>query len=731
MGSSFTAEEGAERRRFLSTPYVCGALETHHSAAGSRSSSHDSVRGYTIKFRSAWKGSTDAKGSRRVRRQSFLGGIFYVFVVSVLMLSWGSQRCAAERVCTSCDSDVSEDYLTTVVRPVLIDFFYNYDGIEFARKIGGAVRILFHDSATYNATSDDGEPNGCLEMDDPGNGGIAPVTAALSALYVDLDKRDNFSRADFWQYAGLVATDVGFARVIAEGEISSDTLDSYNGTATTNYRFGRIDNDVTCNASGFWNGSGESIEYDRLPVANGDFAHIFGIFVTRMGMTLRELVAIVGAHTLGAATSDGSGNNGIWVEKNDVFDNQFYIDMLDMDWTREMVYFGVDNSSRTFQWIADADDGVELMMLNTDLSLIYQLEPASTSIDPTCTVTSSCAYNLNDDELQARLIVEEFAGGARGTTRNSTTKLQGMVAWYKAVVPAFIHMGELGYEDSLLEPCVLAAECTGGVVDNSSLVHTQLTILIDDTYKSTYHSTLAFRSVVIGNIADAFDMNSSRITVDSVRSGSVIVKASLYLDPIDDARQILVLRDDDTVLSLLQGAFASEVSSGIVGELVLVRSERISSPVSTRTSVTALPSDVTEDLQGPFQSSSINAKFTVVGSAVTGLVVVLITSILLCLTYSAKDPIDLESQNETARQQRAAGRLATLAPRDFNSAALDLSYASTWGPTVDEYADGDDETSGKKHRKHRKGKKNRGSSSGSSSSGGHRRHAGDDDSQET
>ncbi|GBG26396.1 Cytochrome c peroxidase, mitochondrial [Hondaea fermentalgiana] len=551
-----------------------------------------------------------------------------VFVSAVFPL-----RTGALRVCTSCDADVSTDYLSGVVHPLLTDFFYNYDGIEFARKVGGAVRLLFHDSATYSATADNGEPNGCLEMDDPGNGGLGPVTAALSAIYASMEKRDDFSRADFWQYAGLVATDVGFARTIADGEITSTVLESYNGTATTNFRFGRIDT-TNCNASGFWNASTESVEFDRLPIANGDFAHIFGIFVTRMGMSLRELVAMVGAHTLGAATPDGSGNDGIWVERNDVLDNQFYIDLLDMDWEREVTYFGVDDSSSTFQWVSDTDDGVELMMLNTDISLVYQVDPATAAITDTCTESLECAYNLADDELSSRLFVEEFAGGARGTTRNSTTKLAGMVAWYKTLVPAFIHMGELGYEDSLLEPCVVAAECTGGVVDNSSYVHTQLTILIDDTYRSSYHSTLAFRSVIITNLAEALDMNSSRISIDGVRSGSVIVQASLYLDPIDDARQILVLRDDDTTLRILQGAFATEISAGVLGDILLVRSERISAPNSARTSASAIPSEVTEDLRGPFQAPSISVTNTLIGSTMTGVFIVLVTSVYFCLHWT-------------------------------------------------------------------------------------------------
>ncbi|AJS44623.1 Ccp1p [Saccharomyces cerevisiae YJM1311] len=97
----------------------------------------------------------------------------------------------------------------------------------------------------------------------------------------------------------------------------------------------------------------------RLPDADKDAGYV-RTFFQRLNMNDREVVALMGAHALGKTHLKNSGYEGPWGAANNVFTNEFYLNLLNEDWKLEK------NDANNEQW--DSKSGY--MMLPTDYSLI-------------------------------------------------------------------------------------------------------------------------------------------------------------------------------------------------------------------------------------------------------------------------------------------------------------------------------------------------------------------------
>lgn len=111
-----------------------------------------------------------------------------------------------------------------------------------------------------------------------------------------------------------------------------------------------------------------------FPNPHGDLTHVLDFFREEMNMTVREVVAIIGAHSLGRATLSNSGFNGRWVGTADTFSNDFYRELAngnnrwmqeEINDTESVVYPNVSyqwqNTNRTMRGPND------LLMLNSDM----------------------------------------------------------------------------------------------------------------------------------------------------------------------------------------------------------------------------------------------------------------------------------------------------------------------------------------------------------------------------
>jgi cytochrome c peroxidase len=201
-----------------------------------------------------------------------------------------------------------------------------------ADLLGAIVRLAFHDAGTFDGAS--GGADGCVDLNAVENRGLRPITEQLETLVAGASPA--LSRADVWALAASVAIEAA-------------------GGPSLSFRFGRVDSQEC---------SGHA---SRLPSAESDHEHIRSVFVTRLGFTERDVVALMGAHVLGRAVSANSGYEGSWVpgNQNDRFTNRFLRDLLVVPWNK-VTRQDFEGMGRT-QWNGRGNT----MMLNTDIELAF------------------------------------------------------------------------------------------------------------------------------------------------------------------------------------------------------------------------------------------------------------------------------------------------------------------------------------------------------------------------
>lgn len=143
-----------------------------------------------------------------------------------------------------------------------------------AHFLGGIVRLAAHDFMDFNPTlSVPMGSDGCFDTAHPNNAGLETIwcdDCNLSLLH--RAKYSHISRADFW-----VASANAIIRQTSVGN-ALDLIDTF--------RWGRIDA-ASCSGSG-----------DRLPTP-ARCRRVERVFLDNMGLSWRDTVALLGAHTLG------------------------------------------------------------------------------------------------------------------------------------------------------------------------------------------------------------------------------------------------------------------------------------------------------------------------------------------------------------------------------------------------------------------------------------------------
>lgn len=239
---------------------------------------------------------------------------------------WGKKCCkSCTKPCCKVDyEEVKKDIVQ------LLDSNPKYDDGSYGPLI---IRLAWHASGTYDKASGTGGSNGSTmrfppESDHGANNGLAIARDLLEPLK---QKYPGISYADLWTLAGAVAVEHMKGPKIAWKPGRTDAPD--NKTAPPD---------------------------GRLPDAAKGADHIREIFY-RMGFNDREIVALIGAHTLGRCHTDRSGYSGPWTRSPTMISNSFYQELLEQKWVQKKW-----DGPEQFQ---DAATG-ELMMLPGDLALI-------------------------------------------------------------------------------------------------------------------------------------------------------------------------------------------------------------------------------------------------------------------------------------------------------------------------------------------------------------------------
>jgi len=192
------------------------------------------------------------------------------------------------------------------------------------------VRLAWHASGTYNKHDKTGGSNGSTmrfekEANDPSNNGLGAARKYLEPIK---QKFPEISYADLWTLAGVVSI-----KALGGPEVP--------------WKSGRKD------------ATEESLvpENGLLPDATQGANHVENVF-DRMGFSNREIVALLGAHSLGRCHAKLSGFEGKWTYHPTQFSNMFYKHLLQSKWEPKQI----DTQTQY--------EAKGLMMLPSDMALL-------------------------------------------------------------------------------------------------------------------------------------------------------------------------------------------------------------------------------------------------------------------------------------------------------------------------------------------------------------------------
>merc|ERR1712153_128628 len=256
----------------------------------------------------------------------------------------------------------------------------------------GAIQLAFHDAGTWDPSNitHPGGADGCACDKFGPNAGLDYIKDVLSPVYTSY--KSYLSLADFWA-------------ICANAAIKSSVAEA-DAPLTIGFKYGR--SDVDCS----------DCDYDiaaRLPDESKSTDHVEDVFVTRMGFTRKETVALMGAHSMGKMEPLNTGYAGKWDRTFAQLDNVYFEQILDRPWFR----FDVDETTKfngkapyptyvheatKHEWrVANeptADDFQDdtNKLLNTDMCLAWAIGDGDDVNDETCS-TRKCdetACEAND-----------------------------------------------------------------------------------------------------------------------------------------------------------------------------------------------------------------------------------------------------------------------------------------------------------------------------------------------
>jgi catalase (peroxidase I) len=213
------------------------------------------------------------------------------------------------------------------------------------------IRLGWHSSGTFCAKTGTGGSDGATMRHEPemswgANAGLSKAQALLEPI---AKKYPDISSADLWIFAAGVA------------------VEEMGGPDIT-FTPGRTDKPPS--ACPLW--EGPTHKDGRLPEGNmgskgppATAAHLRDIFY-RMGFNDQEIVALSGAHSLGACHRERSGFWGPWTRAPTTMSNEYFRELIETPWTIKTTHKGKPWDGP----IQFEDPTGELMMLPTDIALI-------------------------------------------------------------------------------------------------------------------------------------------------------------------------------------------------------------------------------------------------------------------------------------------------------------------------------------------------------------------------
>lgn len=274
--------------------------------------------------------------------------------------------------------------------------------------LGGLVQLAFHDAGTFDKATGTGGPDGCIDLTLPENRGLRWITGVIAPV--------------FRKYASVIS----FADFVVLAANTGVYVASGNNL-TLPFNWGRTNGNDCLN-----------VDRNMLPQGSKSISHIQDVFVTRMGLSLQDITALMGAHTIGRAEDSNTGYSGAWDSTSAVWDNQYYVEMVNRPWNREV---RLVNNVQEFGW---REPKINTLMLNTDMALAFDIGDRDVN-----TGTNTC--NMGG-ESQAY----GGTGGCAAQPVGSRALIGGYIAsqaaWFADFAVAWQKMTELKWAGKLALP---------------------------------------------------------------------------------------------------------------------------------------------------------------------------------------------------------------------------------------------------------------------------------------
>lgn len=255
---------------------------------------------------------------------------------------------------TRCDAPVDWAAVRKAVVEVLEKDGYQDSSYDGAHPGPLFIRLAWHSAGTFCAATNTGGSGGATmrfkpEVEWGANAGLAFAQSLLEPVKKQFPE---VSYADLWIFAACVS------------------IEEMGGPKMP-FKPGRKDK-----ASGkecpLWEGKTHTC--GRLPGADAGSpdktaAHLRYIF-NRMGFNDREIVALSGAHGLGACHTDRSGFWGPWTRAPTTVSNEYFRELVENKWTIKTTHKGQPWKGP----VQFEDPTGDLMMLPSDIVLIQDKE---------------------------------------------------------------------------------------------------------------------------------------------------------------------------------------------------------------------------------------------------------------------------------------------------------------------------------------------------------------------
>jgi hypothetical protein len=285
-------------------------------------------------------------------------------------------------------------------------------------EIGVLVRLTFHDAIGQ------GFSNGCVDFREADHNGLQTTVDKLRAAWTPFAST-GISFADAIVMAGsrAILWSSTFASEPRREQFPPENMGGKILYLPT--RFGRPDA-PTCSDAG------------ELLHSDDTWATLKASLSTKFQMTNEEIVAIMGAHTLGRAELANSGHEGGWTNYQSSFSNLFYVMIMSRDWRRDCDRFPDDTPQDCIQkqWLEPRphmalDIDVELVITpQTQCDHFGAADPVSAGPRPTNNFGDNNVCPLNTDSID---YFRAFA--AQG----------GTALWWQAFARAWTKMTESGH----------------------------------------------------------------------------------------------------------------------------------------------------------------------------------------------------------------------------------------------------------------------------------------------